>query len=126
MRQPDENEPIARMAVEVDGGDPTKNVEALVTVCKQMCEALDKSPAEGALLLMTAAAFILDTEAIGMAEDRGDEPDYARIIGAYMQMAANGWNMNAMMFRGVTKPELGGMTMMGDLDEDEDKGPTLQ
>jgi len=105
---------------EISSDDPRSNVIALVNVAKSICEALGKTPAEGAVMLMTAAASILDHGAQSKAEGNGNEYDPVEIIPAYMQMAAHGWNLNAMMFRGVTAPELGEMSVVGD------SGTTLQ
>jgi hypothetical protein len=55
---------VHAFSVDLDG-DPKKGVIALVKVCKMLCEENGKSPMEGVLMLMTAAAFILD----GMAEN---------------------------------------------------------
>lgn len=99
-------EKLASMELPVDGNDPQTNVTSLVTVTKTLCEALGKTPAEGALMLCTAAAFILDTCGVEKAIEDGEEPDYENIIRAYMQTAAYAWNVNGMMFRGITEDEL--------------------
>jgi hypothetical protein len=98
----------------IDSDDPRTNVMALVNVAKSICEALGKTPAEGAVMLMTAGASILDHGAQSKAEGNGNEYDPAEVIPAYMQMAAHGWNLNAMMFRGVTAPELGEVSAVDD------------
>jgi len=103
----------AKIDAEISGEDPCTNVTALVKIVKNICEALGKTPAEGATMLMTAAAFILDTGAEAKAEDDGREYDPGAVIPAYMQLAAHGWNLNAMMFRGVEAPELGEVTEVG-------------
>jgi hypothetical protein len=103
----------AKVNAEISSDDPRTNVTALVNVVKNICEALGKTPAEGAVMLMTAAASILDCAAQANAHNEGEEYDPGDIIPAYMQMAAHGWNLNAMMFRGATKPELGGVTEVG-------------
>jgi len=118
---------LARMAVEVDGNNPMTNVSALVKVTKELCQSLKKTPEEGALMLMTAAAFILDTVGVEKAVEKGIEPDYEPIIKAYMSTAAAAWNVNGMMFRGISKDELleAGVELP-DEEEDERKGVTLQ
>lgn len=104
----------AHINAEVSADDPRTNVTALVNVAKSICEALGKTPAEGAVMLMTAAASILDHGAQSKAEGNGNEYDPGEVIPAYMQMAAHGWNLNAMMFRGVTAPELGEVSAVDD------------
>lgn len=108
-----------QIKAEISADDPRSNVMALVNVTKNICEALGKTPAEGAVMLMTAAASIMDCGALTKAEDDGEEYDPGDIIPYYMQMAAHGWNLNAMMFRGAEAPELGEVSKMGD-------GETLQ
>jgi hypothetical protein len=115
---------LAHVNAEINAEDPRSNVMALVDVAKNICEALGKTPAEGAVMLMTAAASILDCGALTKAEDDGEEYDPGHMIPYYMQMAAHGWNLNAMMFRGAEGPELGEVQKIGD-DEDEPKR-TLQ
>lgn len=129
MTNPDEDdewETLAQMSVEVDFEDPSVNVKSLVEVARQICSSLEKPPMEGAMMLMTAGAFILDTVATRMAEKKGEEVDYERVIHSYMSTAAMAWNLNGMMFRGVTKPELtealGALKPQGE----EDEEPTLQ
>lgn len=109
----------AHINAEVSSDDPRTNVIALVNVAKSICEALGKTPAEGAVMLMTAGASILDSAAQFKAKEEGDEYDPADVIPFYMQMAAHGWNLNAMMFRGVDAPELGEVSAVSD-------GTTLQ
>lgn len=123
-RKPEE-EVVAKMAVRVDADDPEVNVKALITVCQNMCEGMGKSPEEGALMLCTAAAAILDGNARGRAMELG--PDYAvdlgHLIQTYMQIAAAGWNMSAAIFRGVEVEELGSIS---EADTDEVDRGTLQ
>lgn len=111
---------LASMHVEVDSDNPATTVTALADIVKQMCTTLNKTPVEGALMLMTAAAFIIDTVGQEVAERAGEEVDYEHVIGSFMATAAAAWNMNGMIFRGVSEEEIKEMT------EAMQPGETLQ
>lgn len=103
----------AQIKAEISADDPRTNVMALVNIVKSICQSLGKTPAEGAAMLMTAAAAILDQGAQGRAEELGEDYDPVDAIPIFMQAAAHGWNLNALMFRGVEEPELGEVTKTG-------------
>lgn len=98
----DDRDVLEKMVLPIGGEDnPTANITALVQVTRTICLALDKPPTDGVLMLMTAAAFILDTDVEGQAKKRGQEVDYARLVEFYLDMAIKGWNANGFLFRGA-------------------------
>lgn len=98
----DDRDVLEKMVLPIGGEDnPTANITALVQVTKTICQALDKPPTDGVLMLMTAAAFILDNDVEGQAAARGQEVDYAALVEFYLDMAIKGWNANGFLFRGA-------------------------
>jgi hypothetical protein len=98
----DDREVLEKMVLPIGGEDnPTANITALVQVTKTICQALDKPPTDGVLMLMTAAAFILDTDVEGQAAKAGKPVDYGRLVEFYLDMCIKGWNANGFLFRGA-------------------------
>lgn len=98
----DDREVLGSMVLPISGEDnPTANITALVQVTKTICEALDKPPVDGVLMLMTAAAFILDNTVEGEATKAGKPVDYGHLVEFYLDMCIKGWNANGFLFRGA-------------------------
>lgn len=97
----DEATEIDRLAVPVDSREPSVNTMALVEVARHMCLALDKGPIEGALLLMAAAAFIVDAQCAEWSEEEGREQDGLKTVNTYMHTSSKAWNAFLVMFKGV-------------------------
>lgn len=115
-------ETLGNLRVAVDDIDPTVNILSLVEVCKNISEASGKEPVEGVLMLMTAAAWLLDHHVEELAKGAGRPVDIEHLVHTYMQMAAESWNANGFLFRGITERQIGDCVMRDTRDEDED-GP---
>jgi hypothetical protein len=113
-------ETLGNLRVAVDSLDPTVNILSMVSVCKGVCEASGKQPVEGVLMLMTAAAWLLDHHVEDLAKQADKPVDIEHLIHTYMQLACESWNANGFLFRGITERQIGEATMRDREDGDEE------
>lgn len=119
MADPEKFETLGNLRVAVDDIDPTVNILSLVSVCKNISEASGKQPVEGVLMLMTAAAWLLDHHVEDLARAADKPVDVEHLVHTYMQLAAESWNANGFLFRGITERQIGECVMRDCVDDEE-------
>jgi len=131
MKKDKREKKVAEVNMPIDGNDPAVCVKALVKIAEAMCDTLGLERTQGALHLMSAAAFIVDSECARWSKEKGEEPSGRATMNAYMHSAMAAWNGFLVMFKDVDPKAAGmvGMSLVGLEDEETPtrrKGETLQ